>query len=80
MLTDINGYHGLPDLFAQLGLPNDELNIKNFIQTHRPLAHNLTLAEAPWWTPSQASFIQEAIADDANWAIAVDELDSLLRG
>jgi hypothetical protein len=62
-----------------LGLPNDEQSIKHFVHTHSPLAHDIMLAEAPWWTPGQASFIQEAIADDANWSSAVDALDALLR-
>jgi hypothetical protein len=79
MMVENDGYHGLSDLFAQLGLPNDGPSIGNFIRTHRALAHNLTLAEAPWWTPGQVSFIQEAIAEDSNWAIVVDKLDALLR-
>jgi hypothetical protein len=79
MIADTANYHGLHDLFAQLGLPNDNLSIHSFIQSHRPLSHDITLAKAPWWTPGQVSFIKEAIAEDANWAIVVDVLDALLR-
>lgn len=69
----------LNDLFAQLGLPDDNANIAAFIAAHKPLPHELTLIQAPWWTPSQAEFLKEAIADDAQWAIIVDEFDDLLR-
>ena len=76
---DIHNYHNLSNLFAQLGLPNDGASIKDFIETHRPLPHNIELAQAPWWSPSQANFLKEAIEDDADWASKVDELDTLLR-
>lgn len=79
MTSEINGYHDLVDLFAQLGLPNDGPSIGSFIKTHRPLRADIMLSNAPWWTPGQSSFIRESIAEDANWAMAVDKLDSLLR-
>ncbi|MFU8797793.1 MAG: DUF2789 family protein [Gammaproteobacteria bacterium] len=79
MSSEINGYHDFIDLFAQLGLPNDGPSIKNFIASHRPLSSEIMLFKAPWWTPAQASFLRESIAEDANWAIAVDKLDVLLR-
>ena len=31
-------FHRLPDLFHQLGLPNEPAAIEHFIATHRPLA------------------------------------------
>lgn len=67
------------DLFAQLGLPNDDESIDAFIATHKPLPATLLLAQAPWWTPAQATFLREAIEEDGEWAIIVDELDDLLR-
>lgn len=76
---DTHNYHSLSNLFDQLGLPSDATSINNFIEIHRPLAHNVELAQAPWWTASQAAFLRESIADDADWAIMVDELDTLLR-
>ncbi len=72
--------HHLPDLFDQLGLPADPEQIEKFIASHRPLADSVTLAEAPFWSPSQARFLSEMVAEDADWASAVEHLDVLLRG
>lgn len=71
--------HTLPTLFEQLGLSSNEGDIREFIGTHRPLAPQVKLHEAAWWTGSQAAFLLEAIEEDAEWAEAVDELDALLR-
>ena len=70
--------HRLGDLFRQLGLPDDPAAIENFIATHRPLPAGVALADAPFWTPSQAQFLREEINDDADWAELVDSLGSLL--
>lgn len=70
--------HGLGDLFRQLGLPDDPASIESFIATHRPLAAGVALADAPFWSPSQAQFLREEISDDADWAELVDSLASLL--
>jgi hypothetical protein len=70
--------HRLGDLFRQLGLPDDQVSIEDFIATHRPLPDGVALADAPFWTPSQAQFLREEIADDADWAELVDSLGSLL--
>ena len=72
-------YHNLKNLFEQLGLPSDDESISQFIASHRPLAHEIELAQAPWWTAGQAAFLHEAIEEDADWAMVVDELDSRLR-
>jgi hypothetical protein len=71
--------HTLNALFEQLGLPASDAEITAFIETHKPLADPVALADAPFWNASQASFLQEAIADDADWAEVVDQLDALLR-
>ena len=71
--------HSLTTLFEQLGLPSDPQSIDRFIAEHRPLAHGMRLWEAPWWSPGQRRFLEDAIECDAEWAIAVDELDSLLH-
>lgn len=70
-------FHPLSELFAQLGLPHRADEIAAFIEAH----HGLTepLADAPFWSPSQAAFLAEALAEDADWAEAVDHLDALLR-
>jgi Protein of unknown function (DUF2789) len=70
--------HGLRDLFGQLGLPDDAASIEAFIAAHRPLPAGVALADAAFWTPSQAEFLREEIADDADWAEIVDTLGNLL--
>ena len=69
----------LSQLFAQLGLPADMADIDAFIDRHGPLPEALPLAEAPFWTPAQAAFLREAVADDADWAEAADALSAALR-
>jgi Protein of unknown function (DUF2789) len=71
--------HSLSALFAQLGQPDDEKSIMQFIERHRPLADDVLLHEAQFWTPSQAAFLREAIACDADWADVADELNVELR-
>ncbi|MCP8900856.1 DUF2789 domain-containing protein [Gilvimarinus xylanilyticus] len=71
--------HPLSALFDQLGLASESGEIESFIAAHRPLRADTKLAEAPFWNPSQKRFLQQAIADDADWAEVVDELDALLR-
>ena len=71
--------HTLNNLFAQLGLPSNDDEIENFIRTHSHLAGYLTLAEAPWWTPSQAAFLREEILKDADWAEVIDQLNARLH-
>lgn len=71
--------HSMNSLFDQLGLPSDEEAIERFIETHSPLAPGVLLADAPFWTPAQASFLREEIIEDADWAEVVDELNAQLR-
>jgi len=37
------------------------------------------LADAPFWSPAQSRFLREGIADNADWAQVVSELDASLR-
>lgn len=71
--------HTMNQLFAQLGLPDDMAAITSFIRGHAPLAGHLRLAEAPFWSPSQAHLLAKGVADDADWAVVVDTLDTMLR-
>ncbi len=71
--------HHLSDLFAQLGLPSDELGIKHFLATHTPLTATVRLPDAPFWTPAQAAFLREAIVQDSDWAELADQLSNALR-
>lgn len=73
-----NAIHTLSELFRQLGLPDDTASIEAFIARHRPLPAGVPLAEASFWTPSQAQFLAEEIGDDADWAELVDTLAVLL--
>ena len=71
--------HAFHNLFEQLGLPNDDVSIRRFIETHSPLADDIYLADSPFWTPAQASFLREEILEDADWAEVVDRLNVALR-
>ncbi|MBT9496054.1 MULTISPECIES: DUF2789 domain-containing protein [Zoogloea] len=71
--------HSIANLFAQLGLPNDEEAINTFIGTHAPLPHDVQLTNASFWTPAQATFLKTEIAEDADWSAVIDTLDVQLR-
>ncbi len=71
-------FHPLADLFAQLGLPNTPVEIDAFIAQH-PLVPAIALVDAPFWSVAQTQFLRESLAQDADWAEAVDHLDALLR-
>lgn len=70
---------GFTELFAQLGLPGDPAAIDGFIAEHAPLPAAISLAEAPFWSASQAAFLREELQEDADWAEVIDELDARLR-
>ncbi|WP_111412042.1 DUF2789 domain-containing protein [Billgrantia lactosivorans] len=71
--------HPFTELFEQLGLPADEASIKAFLEQHAPLPATMALHEAPFWSPAQAKFLEEALEEDADWAEVVDHLDASLR-
>jgi hypothetical protein len=71
--------HSLPSLFKQLGLENDPVSIDQFIAIHSPLKPELHLADAFFWSESQAAFLRDEILEDADWAEVVDQLNVLLR-
>jgi hypothetical protein len=71
--------NNLSSLFDQLGLPSTAQEIQSFVDGHRPLPPTLHLHQAGWWSPSQAQFLKQSIEEDAEWAEAVDELDTMLR-
>jgi hypothetical protein len=73
------GAHDLSTLFRQLGLAGETVHIDGFLATHS-LPAGQTLAEAPYWSPSQAALLSEAISSDAEWAEAADELAARLSG
>jgi len=71
------GKHQLEQLFAQLGLDNDVTAIKVFLARHW-LEAGQALPDAAFWNPAQADFLRQALASDAEWAEAADELALLL--
>lgn len=72
--------HALADLFRQLGLSDDRASIERFIAEHRPLPGSIPLADAPFWSTAQAAFLRDEIAEDADWAELVDQLNLAIRG
>jgi hypothetical protein len=71
--------HRFSELFAQLGLPCDVDGIARFLKAHAPLAGGVRLADAPFWTPAQSTFLREALLHDSDWADPVDQLNQALR-
>jgi hypothetical protein len=71
--------HHFSDLFAQLGLPNDESGIRRFLSTHSPLDEAVPLPNASFWSPAQATFLRESLLEDSDWAELVDQLSEALR-
>lgn len=74
-----SSHHRFSDLFDQLGLPAAPDDIAAFIAAHRPLPGALRLEDAPFWTPAQARLLCGALAEDADWAELVDQLNAALR-
>jgi len=73
-------HHRFSELFAQLGLPSDVPGIAAFIARHSPLPDAVLLADAPFWTPAQATMLREQLHSDADWAEVIDQLNGALRG
>lgn len=70
----------MSSLFAQLGKANDAGSIRRFIESKAPMGDDVQLHEAVFWSASQATFLREALLDDAEWAPIVDALNSELHG
>lgn len=73
-------HHTLTDLFDQLGLPNDEASIRQFIEDNQFSQPDQALESLPVWNESQKQFLLESRTEDAEWSEPVDELDAMLRG
>ena len=71
--------HSFSELFAQLGLPCEENGIRDFLAEHRPLAPDIDLPDATFWTSSTATFLRESILEDSDWAVLVDLLSEALQ-
>lgn len=71
--------HDLSHLFRQLGFSGAAPDIEQFIAQHR-LEKGMALADAAFWTPAQAHFLQRALAEDSDWSEVVDALAVRLAG
>ena len=71
--------HSINALFDQLGLDSSDQAIERFLASQQTLPADVPLHQAPCWTPAQATFLREAVAEDADWAEVVDHLDALLH-
>ena len=76
---DTAAHHSMQELFAQLGLPDDEASIDSFVQSHRPLPCEARLPEADFWSDAQRAFLKEKLKDDSDWAIVIDDLNTRLH-
>ena len=65
--------HNLTHLFHQLGLPAEPADIDAFTARHR-LPTGLALCQADFWSPMQAKFLAQAVAEDSDWSDAADHL------
>ena len=70
--------HTLNMLFAQLGLPDTQQEIERFIGRHS-LEPQEQLADAAFWSHAQARLIREMWLADADWCVAIDELNVRLH-
>lgn len=71
--------HTFSTLFQQLGLSADSDSIEDFIARYSPLPSEVALQDAPFWSESQAQFLEEGLEDDSDWAEIIDELDARMR-
>ncbi|WP_371189165.1 DUF2789 domain-containing protein [Thalassotalea maritima] len=71
--------HNLSNLFAQLGLDNNQQSMKIFIERHKGIPEHMRLSEAPFWNSSQSRFIEQALEQDSDWSEVVDTFDCMLR-
>lgn len=71
--------HDLSHLFRQLGMSGAAADIERFIAQHR-LEQGVALADAAFWTQTQAHFLRRALAEDSDWSEVVDALAVRLGG
>ncbi|KII36571.1 DUF2789 family protein [Pseudomonas fluorescens] len=70
--------YDLKTLFDQLGLPSEGTAIDDFIEEH-PLAADVKLIDADFWSPQQAQLLKEWLRADGEEAVMVDELNVRLH-
>lgn len=70
--------HSMQSLFQQLGLSSNPVSMEAFIKNNH-LPKDIPLERAACWSAKQAEFLQEAIDLNAEWADAVDDLNTQLH-
>ena len=78
-LTMDRAIHHFNELFAQLGLANDDSDIALFIAQHNSLSADSRVQDADFWTEAQAQFLRESLLQDADWCGLVDQLGAALE-
>ncbi|WP_085591784.1 MULTISPECIES: DUF2789 domain-containing protein [unclassified Pseudomonas] len=71
--------HPLSEIFKQLGLSDDPVDIDRFITTHSPLDDDIKLVDAPFWNDSQRDFLKEKYIADDDWIPMIDQLNEALH-
>lgn len=71
------GVRTLEELFEQLGLSSQQIQMELFIEKHQ-LQSGAVLPDAIYWTSNQRAFLVEAKEDDSEWSEVVDQLAGLL--
>ncbi|WP_019099865.1 DUF2789 domain-containing protein [Pseudomonas putida] len=74
-----NPIHPFSEIFKQLGLPDDPVEIDRFITTHSPLDEDVKLVDAPFWNDAQRAFLKESYTADADWIPMIDQLNEALH-
>ncbi|WP_137166687.1 DUF2789 domain-containing protein [Salinimonas lutimaris] len=69
----------MEDLFEQLGLDSSSEAIDAFIAKHKGMNESRHIERAPFWNDGQRAFLEEAIEEDANWVVVIDELNAQLH-
>lgn len=75
---DSSNHYTMQTLFEQLGLPSRTEQIDAFIEAHDLKQHE-RIEHAAFWSPAQASFVEESIREDSDWVVLVDQLDAQLH-
>jgi len=68
--------HDFTELFAQLGLPSSETEIRKFCSEHK-LRGEEALPDAKFWSAAQTQFLREEWHQDSDWILTIDQLNTL---
>jgi len=71
--------HPFSEIFQQLGLNDDPVEIDRWLTTHGPLDNDVKLVDAPFWTDAQRAFLKENYIADSDWIVMIDQLNVALH-